>query len=121
MDVEWFRRFCLAFPHATEEILWGGDLVFKVGGKMFAVAPLEPGPLCCSFKCTPEEFAELTEFPGIIPAPYSARYFWVALESEDALSSAELKRLLRRSYDLVLAKLPKKTLAQLTAGHQQKN
>jgi len=121
MDLDWFRRYCLSFPHATEEVLWGGNLVFKVGGKMFAVAPLEPDALCASFKCTPEEFAELTERPGIIPAPYSARYSWVALESDDALTTVELKRLLRNSYDLVFAKLPKKTQAQLAAHNQRKH
>jgi predicted DNA-binding protein (MmcQ/YjbR family) len=42
MDVEWIRRVCMAFPHATEQVLWGADLVFKIGGKMFAAAPLEP-------------------------------------------------------------------------------
>ena len=71
----------VVFPHTTEEVLWGGDLVFKIGGKMYAVTVLEPGPLCLSFKCTPETFAELTERPGIIPAPYSARYHWVALKA----------------------------------------
>ena len=48
-----------------------------------------------SFKCTPEVFAELVERPGIIPAPYSARTHWVALEREDALPRAEIKRLIR--------------------------
>ena len=88
---------------------------------MFAAAPLDPAPVCVSFKCTPEEFADLTARPGIIPAPYSARYFWVALEYEDALPVAELKRLLRQSYGLVFAKLPKKTQAQLAAHHQRQN
>jgi hypothetical protein len=69
-----------------------------------------------SFKCTPEEFAELVEQPGTIPAPYSARYHWVALEHEDALTVAEIKRLLQRSYDLVFAKLPKKTQAELAGS-----
>lgn len=113
MNVEWLRKFCLSLPHTTEEVLWGGDLVFKIGGKMYAVAPLEPAALYMSCKCPPEEFAELTERPGIIPAPYSARYHWVALESEDALSRADIKRLVRQSYELVLAKLPKKKQAGL--------
>lgn len=103
----------MKLPHTTEEVLWGGDLVFKIGGKMFAVTALDPGPVCLSFKCTPETFAELTERPGIIPAPYSARYHWVALESEDALPAAEIKRLIGESYELVLARLPKKTQAVL--------
>jgi predicted DNA-binding protein (MmcQ/YjbR family) len=56
----------------------------------------------------------LTERPGVIPAPYSARAHWVALENEDALPRAEIRDLLRQSYDLVLAKLPKKKQAELT-------
>jgi predicted DNA-binding protein (MmcQ/YjbR family) len=67
-----------------------------------------------SFKCTPEEFAELTERPGVIPAPYSARYHWVALESEDALPAADIKRLIGDSYQMVKEKLPKKALAGLS-------
>ena len=115
MNVDWIRQYCMSLPRTTEEVLWGGDLVFKIGGKMYAAAPLEAGPVCLSFKCTPEEFAELVEHPGIIPAPYAARYHWVALEEEDALPAAEIKRRLRQSYDLVFAKLPKKTQASLRA------
>jgi predicted DNA-binding protein (MmcQ/YjbR family) len=114
-DLAWLRRYCLSLPHATEQILWGADLVFKIGGKMFAAAPTEPAPVCLSFKCTVEEFASLTELPDIIPAPYSARYHWVALESEDALPRTEIKRLIRQSYDLVFAGLPKKTQKSLSA------
>jgi predicted DNA-binding protein (MmcQ/YjbR family) len=102
-------------PHATESVQWGDDLVFKVGGKMFAVAVLVPAKVWLSFKCSPEEFAELTERPGIIPAPYSARYHWVALETQDALALAELEQLLRQSYRLVVEKLPKKASAALSA------
>ena len=113
MTVEAAREYCLSLPHATESIQWGNDLVLKVGGKMFAVMVLEPARVWISFKCTPEDFAELTERPGIIPAPYSARYYWVALETKDALSNSELKERLRQSYDLVLEKLPKKARAAL--------
>jgi len=113
MDVEWVRRYCLGLPHATESVQWGNDLVFKIGGKMFAVTCLEPAKVWMSFKCSPEDFAELTERPGIIPAPYLARAQWVALESEDALTAAETKRQLKRAYDLVWEKLPKKTRATL--------
>jgi len=111
MIVDLVRRTCMALPQTTEQVQWGYDLVFKIGGKMYAVTPLEPAPVVLSFKCTPEKFAELTERPGIIPAPYMARASWVALEKEDALSAAELKPLLKQAYELVLAKLPKKTQA----------
>src|ERR1041384_1678148 len=98
----------MSLPHTTETVQWGSDLVFKIGGKMYAVAATEPARVFMSFKCSPENFAELGERQGIIPAPYMARAQWVALESEDALPATELKRLLRQAYELVLAKLPKK-------------
>jgi predicted DNA-binding protein (MmcQ/YjbR family) len=113
MNVDWVRRYCMTLPQTTETVQWGSDLVFKIGGKMYAVAPLEPAPVVLSFKCSPEDFVDLPERPGIIPAPYLARAQWVALQNEDALTAAELKPLLKRAYDLVLAKLPKKTQAEL--------
>ena len=109
MNVDWLREVCLSFPGATEQIQWGSDLLFKVGGKMFAATPLEPAPVFLSFKAEPESFAQLTERPNIIPAPYLARAQWVGLQTKDALPADELARLLRDSYDLVFAKLPKKT------------
>ena len=114
MDIESVRAFCLSFPYATENVQWGNDLVFKIAGKMFAVAVLEgASKYCLSFKCTEEQFAELIEQDGIDPAPYSARYHWVALERFDVMSEKELKARLRTSYDLVFNKLPKKARAQL--------
>ena len=96
-------------PHATEQVQWVDDLTFKIGGKMFAVIRLEgTGPNAVAFKCTPEDFALLTEREGIVPAPYLARAHWVALKEFDVLSATELARRLRESYDLVLAGLPRK-------------
>ncbi len=115
MNVDWLREICLSFPGATEQIQWGCDLLFKVGGKMFAVTPLEPAPVCLSFKASPQNFAELTERRDIIPAPYLARAQWVALQTRDALPADELARLLRDSYELVIAKLPKKTRAAISS------
>jgi predicted DNA-binding protein (MmcQ/YjbR family) len=116
MNVDRLREVCLSFPGATEQIQWGNDLLFKVGGKMFAVTPLEPAQVCLSFKASPENFAELTERPSIIPAPYLARAQWVALQTREALPADELTRLLRESYDLVFAKLSKKTRDALSSA-----
>ena len=81
---------------------------------MFAVATLDPKyEVKLSLKCTPEKFAELIEEDGIIPAPYVARYHWVALERYDALPARELKALLKIAYELVRDKLPKKIRSQL--------
>jgi predicted DNA-binding protein (MmcQ/YjbR family) len=106
-DIDWLRELCLSFPHATEQVTWG-VLTFRISGKIFAVTVLEPAKVWLSFKCSAENFAELTERAGIIPAPYLARAQWVALETRDALSREELAALLRESYDLVVAKLPRK-------------
>jgi predicted DNA-binding protein (MmcQ/YjbR family) len=116
MDVETLRRYCLSLPHATEGIQWGNNLLFRIGNKMFAIVALERTPASMAFKCSPEEFAELTEREGIIPAPYLARNNWVLLESLDALPRAELKRLIKDSYGMVAAKLPKKMRAKLGLG-----
>jgi len=113
LPVDWIRGVCLAFPAATEQVQWGNDLVFKVESKMFAVTCLEPAAIWLSCKVTPVQFAELTEQPGIIPAPYLARAKWIALEHSATLGRAEIKALLRGSYDLVVSGLPKKTRDQL--------
>jgi len=116
MDPEWLRKLCLSFPGTTEQIQWGYDLLFKVGGKMYAVTPLEPAPVCLSFKASPEKFAELTERQNIIPAPYLARAQWVALQTRDAVGREELARLLRESYEMVLARLPAKVRNAIVDG-----
>ena len=114
MDLEAIRKYCLSLPHVTERVQWGNDLLFCIGGKMFAVAGLDPKySTKLSFKCTPEKFAELVESEGIIPAPYVARYHWVALEDLDALSQRDLKELLKTAHKLVHDKLPKKVQASL--------
>ncbi|HVP42090.1 MAG TPA: MmcQ/YjbR family DNA-binding protein [Terriglobales bacterium] len=120
MNIDAIRQFCMSLPHATEQVQWVRDLVFKVGGKMFCVVNLEPqrGEVLMSFKATEEEFITLQEIEGIVPAPYMARNKWVALERMDALPASELKRLLRTSYELVFAKLPKKEQDRL-AGREK--
>jgi predicted DNA-binding protein (MmcQ/YjbR family) len=121
MDASWVRELCLSFPGVTEHVIWGNDLTFKVAGKMFAHTVLEPAPVWLSFKASPDNFYALTERPGIIPAPYLARAQWVALETKDALSSAELSVILRESYDIIVAKLPKKTSASLSSPRRTKS
>jgi predicted DNA-binding protein (MmcQ/YjbR family) len=115
MSVELVRKFAMSLPNASEQIQWEDHLLFKIGGKMFAITTLGPVGVRLSVKTTPEKFYELTEIPGVIPAPYMARNHWVALERWDAIRRAEMQDLIRQSYDLVFAKLPKKTQAQLSS------
>ncbi len=104
MSVESIRRFCLSFPHANENLQWGDDLCFKVGGKIFALLSLSSVPPRLMFKCTPETFAELVEHEDIVPAPYVGRYKWVSLERLDVLPWTEVKDLIGESYQMVAAK-----------------
>lgn len=113
MNLDSIREFCLSFPHATEGIQWGHDLLFRISGKMFAVMALEP-PHSLAFKCTPEKFDELIEVEGIVPAPYMARNKWVMLERLDALSDSEIKALIKNSYEMIFSKLTKKVQAELS-------
>ena len=107
MTIETIRQICRSMPGVTEDVKWGNDLCFCVSGKMFAAMDLNP-PHSIGFKCTPNDFGELTERPGIRPAPYLARAMWVQEETlGTALNRAEMERLLRSAYDLVVAKLPK--------------
>ena len=101
---------CRNFPGATEEILWDNDRVFKVGGKMFYAADASDDPAGkFSFKVDSERFLELTDQPGVVPAPYLARAKWVQIDSQAcALSAEELQSLVEHSYALVFAKLTKK-------------
>ncbi len=115
MDVESARAFLLKLPHVVETMQWGDNLVFwvgdkAIGGKMFTLVDLDgSGKAVLSFAAGPEGFAELVESEGVIPAPYMARIYWVALERWDALRAAELESRLRAAHALTMAKLPKRT------------
>lgn len=108
MNIEQLRKFCLSFPGATEDVKWGADLCFNVGGKMFVVTGADSVRSGVSLKCTPEKFEELIEREGIDPAAYVGRYKWVKIEDLDAVTPAELKDLITTSYRLVFDKLPPK-------------
>jgi predicted DNA-binding protein (MmcQ/YjbR family) len=104
------QSFALSLPHTTVVKQWGDCLVCKVAGKMFLILVPDGGTLeGVIFKCTPEEFDALTAIDGIIQAPYCAKRMWAKVEDLAALPEPELNTRIRRSYDLVVAGLPKKT------------
>jgi predicted DNA-binding protein (MmcQ/YjbR family) len=97
MNLSRFRDLCTSLAGVTEQVQWGDDLVFKVGGRMFSVACTGPvAEFMGSFKCDPETFAELCEREGLAPAPYLARAHWVAFADWDALTDAEYRDLVPR-------------------------
>lgn len=99
-----FDKAARALPGVTMEVLWGGENVYKVGGKMFAVAGTGGG---CSFKVSDIAFEALTESGQARPSPYLARAKWVRLDDLAVQDDAELAGWLHSAHGLVAAKLTK--------------
>ena len=127
MDNERIRAICMALPHVAETVNWGHHLVYwagdrDIGGKMFAMTDLDgTGSGVLWFHCGAERFHELLEVDGIRPAPYLARAHWVMLERWDALRSREIEEELRRGYELIFEKLPKRTRAVLAMPDKERS
>ncbi|MHC2991465.1 hypothetical protein OB13_07670 [Pontibacter sp. HJ8] len=115
MNIESLRELCLALPGVTEDVNWGADLCFLVGGKMFCVTGLE-GDSGVSFKVKEEEFEELSVSPAIIPAPYMARNKWVYVQQWDRFSEQEWAYYVKQSYELKKATLTKKVQKAIAEG-----
>jgi predicted DNA-binding protein (MmcQ/YjbR family) len=118
MNAERLRDFLLTLPHVVEAEQWGGLLYWvgdkAIGGKTFVHVNLEAGQgHPAMFPVGPERFAEMCERDGVIPAPYAARNFWVAVERWDALRDREWEEELRAAHSIVYEKLPHRTKATL--------
>ncbi len=115
MNPEKLRAWCATLPQAASDIKWGADLCFTIDAKMFAVFSIDSkGKVgSVSFKCDPERFLELTDQPGIIPAPYLARAHWVAIQDRRALTDEQAQTLVRRSFELIVDKLSKRRQQEL--------
>ncbi len=113
MNIEELREFCLNLEFTTEEVLWDGVLVFKVGGKMFCFAPLDEDPKM-NLKCDPDEAIELRErFPAVLPGYHMNKKYWNTVLLDGTISDSMLKVWIENSYRLVKAKLTKQERAQL--------
>lgn len=119
MNVDTLRALCTDWPGVHEDVKWGNDLVFTVGGRMFCILDLGEGQAGrLSFRVDAERFLEYTDRRGILPAPYLARAHWISLQAADArgrrpLHARALAEAIRRSYDLVFACLPKRQQRQI--------
>jgi len=110
------QAYCATLPGTASDVKWGADLCYTIDTKMFAVFGIDNGkPTNLAFKCDPERFLELTDQAGIIPAPYLARAHWVSVQKATALTDSQAQTLIRRSYELIVSKLPKKRQRELLA------
>jgi predicted DNA-binding protein (MmcQ/YjbR family) len=125
MDAERIRAYLLALPHAVETMQWGANLVFwvgdkTIGGKMFALVNLDSDegqrnrarPVI-SYAAGPQRYSDLLEIEGVIPAPYMARIYWVALERWNVFRTTEWETELGAAHTLTFNKLPPRTRAVL--------
>ena len=109
MDLAQFRKYCLSKPRATEGTPFGPDvLVFKVSGKMFALAALDEVPTTVNLKCDPDLALELRDrYEQVTPGYHMNKKHWNTVEIEGGIPAVELRRMIDHSYELVIKSLPK--------------
>jgi predicted DNA-binding protein (MmcQ/YjbR family) len=109
------RRRCLARPGAVEEFPFGPQTsVFKVHSKIFAISPLEGRPLEVSLKCEPELAEQLrASYPAIRPGYHLNKRHWNTVTLDGSVPDGTVADMLEDSYDLVVAKLPKRVRREL--------
>lgn len=100
------RKYSLGLRGVTEDIKWGHDLCFCVGGKMFLVVGLDTQPVSASFKTDVDQFEELIQQPAFKPAPYLARHYWVYTDDITRMALKDWENYIQKAYNLVFAKLP---------------
>ena len=107
MKLAAYNAFCASLPATTHVVQWGGSHVWKVGGKVFAIAGESEGQLACTFKVSGISFEILKELPGLRPAPYLASrgITWIQHYAKSGLVDRELKGYLRQSHKIVASGL----------------
>ena len=107
MDLARFREYCLSKPSATESTPFGPDvLVFKVGGKMFALASLDEVPARANLKCDPDLALELRDrYEQVRPGYHMNKKHWNTLDIEAGIPEPELRKMIDHSYELVARSL----------------
>ena len=116
MKLEAVITYCRSFVGATESEPFGpGDLVFKVGGKMFASVGTTMEPRL-SVKCDPDLAEDLRRvYPAITYAPYMSRRHWNRVLLDGSVPEPEIRGMIKHSYELVFSALPRAVRAGLEA------
>lgn len=109
MNLEKFRDYCLALPHSTEDFPFGETtLVFRVGGKIFALTDTEAVPFSISLKCDPDRSIDLRErYEEITPGWHLNKKHWNTIEPSAAVPDSLILDLAHHSYTLVFNSLKK--------------
>ena len=120
MNLETFYEYCLSKKAVTEHFPFDEDtLVFKVGGKMFALSSLkqwEKQEPSVNLKCDPERALELrANYDAIIEGYHMSKIHWNTVAINQDVPDAMLKALIDHSYDLIFKSLTKKIQAEIAA------
>jgi len=118
MNLESYYEFCLSKRGVTEHFPFDEDtLVFKVGGKMFALSSLrewENGSPSINLKCDPERSEELrAEYDDIKPGFHMSKTHWNTVAVNSNVSDMLVKELIDHSYELVFKSLSKKIQGEI--------
>jgi predicted DNA-binding protein (MmcQ/YjbR family) len=118
MNLETYYEYCLSKKGVTEHFPFDKDtLVFKVGGKMFALSSLsqwEKGQPSVNLKCDPERAQELrAQYDAIKPGFHMSKIHWNTIAINSDVSNALVKELIDHSYDLVFKSLTKKLQGEI--------
>jgi len=115
MDLADVCAHCLSLPHVEETTPFGPDvLVYKVGGKLFALTVPEDFPARVNLKCAPERAVELRdEYPGITPGYHMNKRHWNTVLLDGSVPSRLVRELIEHSYQLVVASLPARMRKEL--------
>ena len=107
MDLADFREYCLTKAGASEDTPFGPDvLVFKVGGKMFALAALDEVPVRVNLKCDPELALDLRDrYQQVRPGYHMNKKHWNTVEIENGIPDPEIRKMIDHSYDLVVSRV----------------
>jgi predicted DNA-binding protein (MmcQ/YjbR family) len=108
MDIEAYRKYCLAKKGVTEEFPFDKNtLVFKVMGKLFALTDLDNFE-SINLKVEPEVGAELREkYPSVLPGYHMNKKHWITVMKDGSLADKLLCQWIDKSYALVSSSLPK--------------
>ncbi|MGV3561495.1 MmcQ/YjbR family DNA-binding protein [Larkinella arboricola] len=115
MNIETLRDYCLSKPSATESMPFGDEtLVFKVGGKIFALTSLDAEPLTVNLKCDPELAVDLREqFDAVRPGYHMNKKHWNTVIIDSSIRESDLKKWIDHSYELIVKSLPKAARQEL--------
>ncbi len=110
-----YNNFCATLSQSEHIVQWGGADVWKVGGKLFAMAREQDGVFQVTFKATEIGYEVMRDMEGLRPAPYLASrgMKWIQHYAKPGLDDAALREHITASYHMAIARMTKKARAEI--------